>query len=56
MDELSAAMASAVDTEGNDIRLAEWVASLSPEDRRASEDNLRRWLDAARRKLAAEEA
>lgn len=55
IDELSAAMAAAVDAEGNDIRLAEWVASLSPEDRRASEDNLRQWIEDARRRLAAED-
>jgi len=48
-------MAAAVDAEGNDIRLAEWVASLSPEDRRASEDNLRQWIEDARRRLAAED-
>lgn len=44
-------MAAAVDEDGNDIRLAEWVASLTDEERRESEENLRRWIEAARKNL-----
>lgn len=44
-------MASAVDDAGNDLRLAEWVAQLTPDQRRASEENLRRSLAEARATL-----
>jgi hypothetical protein len=47
-EELAAALAAAVDAEGNDVRLAEWVASLTDEERRASEENLRAWVANAR--------
>jgi hypothetical protein len=50
-EELAAALAAAVDADGNDVRLAEWVASWSDEQRRASEANLRRWMEAARASL-----
>ena len=48
IEELEAAMASAVDEDGNDLRLAAWVASMTDEERRESEENLRRWVEAAR--------
>ena len=51
VEELEAAMAAAVDQDGNDTRLAEAVARMTPEDRRESEQNLRRWVDAARESL-----
>jgi hypothetical protein len=51
IEELEAAMAAAVDEDGNDIRLAEWVAQMTPEERRASEENLRRSLAEARASL-----
>lgn len=41
-------MATAVDEDGNDIRLAAAVARMTPEQRRESEENLRRWIEAAR--------
>ena len=49
--ELEAAMDSAVDEDGNDIRLAEAVAAMTPEQRRQSEENLRRSIDEARASL-----
>ena len=51
IEELEAAMAAAVDEDGNDLRLAEWVASMTDEERRESEENLRRWIEAAHRSL-----
>lgn len=51
IEELEAAMAAAVDADGNDVRLAEWVASMTDEERRESEENLRRWVEAARKSL-----
>jgi hypothetical protein len=50
-EELEAAMAAAVDEDGNDVRLAEWVASMSDEERHGSDRNLRQWIDAARASL-----
>lgn len=44
-------MAAAVDEDGNDIRLAEAVARMTPEQRSESEENLRRWVEAARASL-----
>lgn len=51
IEELEAAMAAAVDDEGNDLRLAAWVASLSDEERREAEANLSRSLAEARESL-----
>ncbi len=53
-EELEAAMAAAVDEDGNDLRLAEWVASMTDDERQASEANLRRWLEAARASLSTQ--
>ena len=55
IEELEAAMAAAVDEDGNDIRLAEWVAQMTPEERRASEENVRRFIEEAQRSLTARE-
>lgn len=44
-------MAAAVDEDGNDIRLAEWVASMTPEELSAANANLRRSLAQAQRSL-----
>lgn len=44
-------MAAAVDEDGNDIRLAEAVARMTPEQCSESEENLRRWVEAARASL-----
>ncbi|MGE0784398.1 MAG: hypothetical protein AB7S26_01820 [Sandaracinaceae bacterium] len=52
IEELEAALAAAVDEEGNDVRLAEAVARMTPEERRESEENLRRWIEAAAASLA----
>ena len=51
IEELEAAMAAAVDEAGNDIRLADAVVHMTQEQRRASEENLRRWVEAARASL-----
>lgn len=51
IEELEAAMASAIDEDGSDRRLAAWVEGMTDEERRESEENLRRWLDAARASL-----
>ncbi len=50
-EELEAAMAAGVDEDGNDLQLAKWVASLTEEERRESEENLRRWIRSARGSL-----
>lgn len=44
VEELEVAMAAAVDEDGNDIRLAAWVASMTDEERRQSKEDLRRSL------------
>ena len=51
IEELEAAMAANVDEDGNDLRVAEWVANMTDEERRESEENLRRWIEAARKSL-----
>ena len=51
IEELEALMAAAVDEDGNDIRLAEATARMTPEERRQSEQNLKRSLDEARSSL-----
>jgi hypothetical protein len=50
-EELAAAMAEAVDEDGNDTRLAESVAEMTPEERRQSEENLRRSIAQAQASL-----
>jgi hypothetical protein len=45
IDELEAAMAAAVDEDGNDTRLAEAVERMTPEQRRQSDENIRRWVE-----------
>ena len=44
-------MAAGIDEDGNDLRLAAWVAQMTPEERRASEENLRRFVEEARASL-----
>ena len=51
IEELEAAMAEGFDEDGNDLRLAAWVAQMTPEERRASEENLRRFVEEARASL-----
>ncbi len=46
VEELEAAMAEAVDAEGNDLRLAEATARMTPAQRRQSDANIRRWAEA----------
>ncbi|MEZ4340077.1 MAG: hypothetical protein R3B82_25940 [Sandaracinaceae bacterium] len=43
IEELEALMAAAVDEDGNDIRLAEATARMTPEERRQSDENIRAW-------------
>jgi hypothetical protein len=50
-DELAAALAAACDAEGHDRYLAARVATMSEEERRASEANLRRWIETAQASL-----
>lgn len=45
IEELEAAMARAVDRDGNDLRLAETVERMTPEERRESDRNIRRWVE-----------
>lgn len=54
IEELEAATAAAVDDDGNDIRLAEAVAAMTPEQRRRSEENLRRWVENAQKSLRSQ--
>jgi len=56
IEELEAAMAAAVDDDGNDLRLAEAVAAMTPEQRRRSEENLRRWAENAQKSLRSNRA
>ena len=44
-------MAAAIDSDGNDTRLAKAVAEMDPKLRRVSEENLRRSLAEARASL-----
>lgn len=48
MEELERALAEAVDADGNDVRLAEATARMTAEERRASDESLRRSLAEAR--------
>ncbi|MEM9189220.1 MAG: hypothetical protein AAGF12_08595 [Myxococcota bacterium] len=50
-EELAAALAEAVDEDGNDIQLAEAVARMTPEERRRSDENVRKFIGAARASL-----
>lgn len=50
-EELAASMAAQIDAEGNDLALEAWVESLSPEQRRAAEANVRDWVQSARQAL-----
>lgn len=50
-EELAQAMAENVDAEGNDVGLAAWVASWTPEQRAQSAEGLRRWAAEARHAL-----
>ena len=47
-EELSRALAAAVDDAGNDVRLAEQTATMTDDERRQSDENLRRWARAAK--------
>ena len=42
IEELEAAMAAGIDEDGNDLRLAETVARMTPEQRRQSDENMER--------------
>ena len=46
IEELEALMAAAVDEDGNDIRLAEATARMTPEERRQADEILRAWAAA----------
>ncbi|RLB55491.1 MAG: hypothetical protein DRJ42_06055 [Deltaproteobacteria bacterium] len=50
--ELADALAAALDTDGNDSRLAKRMAEMTDEARRQSEENLKASLDQARASLA----
>lgn len=56
IEELEALMAAAVDEDGNDIRLAEATARMTPEERRKSEENIRAWAEHARKTLRRKRA
>lgn len=47
-EELAAALAENIDADGNDIGLEAEVAAWTPEQREASERNLREWSTAMR--------
>jgi hypothetical protein len=53
-EELAQAMAENVDAEGNDVGLAAWVASWTPEQRAQSAENVRRWAAEARHALGGD--
>jgi hypothetical protein len=55
-DELAAALKAAEDENGVDQRLAQATAAMTPEQRRRSEESIRRWIEAARRGREAERA
>ncbi len=50
-EELAKALAENLDADGNDIGLEAWVASWTPEQRERSAENLRAWVNAARKAL-----
>jgi hypothetical protein len=50
-EELAAAMAANFDEDGNDLALARWVASMTPEERAQAEANLRACIAEARANL-----
>ena len=52
-DELAAALRAAEDEDGVDRRLALATAAMTPEQRRKSEESIRRWIEAARRTRVA---
>lgn len=43
-EELARALAAALDDAGNDVRLAEHTARMTEDERRQSDENLRRWV------------
>ena len=49
--ELERLMAEAVDENGVDVALERATAAMSPEARRASEENIRRWVEKARQAI-----
>jgi hypothetical protein len=55
-DELAAALKASEDEDGVDQRLAQATAAMTPEQRRKSEDSIRRWIEAARRTREATRA
>jgi hypothetical protein len=55
-DELAAALRAAEDEDGVDRRLAQATAAMTPEQRRKSEESIRRWVEAARRSREATRA
>ena len=46
-EELAAALAEAIDEEGEDRRLAEWTTQMTEEERRRAEENVRRFVEEA---------
>ena len=55
-EELAAALKAAEDESGIDQRVARATAAMTPEQRRQSEESVRRWIEAARRVGEAERA
>ena len=53
--ELVRLMAEAVDENGVDVALERATAAMSPEVRRASEENIRRWVGRARAAMVTDE-
>lgn len=50
-EELARALAAAIDEAGNDVRLAEQTAKMTDDERRQSDENIRRWARAAKASL-----
>jgi hypothetical protein len=55
-EELAAALRAAENENGVDQRLAQSTTAMTPEQRRQSEESIRRWIEAARRGREAERA
>jgi hypothetical protein len=55
-EELAAALRAAEDEDGVDQRLVRATAAMTPEQRRQSEESIRRWIQAARLNREAERA
>lgn len=55
-EELAIALKAAEDENGVDQRLAAATAAMTPEQRRQSEESIRRWIEAAHRSRESERA